>query len=237
MNPAAQLIILAEPNRLEEGQLLAAALETVTVSPPRLQSLCQESNLAVLLRREAPVFVFPLAAADGALQGMLEFLGLPFAGTGLTGMVLCADPDFRSAVSHQGTSPGIPPEAKHYLMGILGPENPVCGAILNLEPTQPATWQADSSAIRNFAINSFNQLDLQGWALLELAAWPSDNGAINLALSQAWPWPDLHPGAAFRQSLAQAGLDFATATKSLIDSGLKRLSAEHSLRLHYKDRI
>jgi hypothetical protein len=233
MSPA--MVVLTDHERHAEATLLARELRHAGFDQTEVLDCSHPAELATRLGNPAPLFAFPLESnQDGALQGLLEFLGIPYAGPGQTAMVLAADSGYAAAVT--GGSPSDPADSPSLRVRVAatGSEQPRLAGLL---PDGPLTDAALAERLRSRAADFYRALGLSGWSLLELTVQHPGTDRQQIGLGRVVPWPDLSPDASFRRSLDAAGLDFADSLRQLIEAGKQRFQVEHSLRKHYKDTI
>jgi hypothetical protein len=172
-------------------------------------------------------FVLPLGVdSRGTLQGYLEFLGVPYGGCGLTGVLLAGDPGLGRAVlgsmglvwEEESRSAGV-------LVGVVGNESPVAGAPVGAEGV--VQGRPDLTAL---ALKVYQGFGLGGWALVGLSL----SGAGWHTVSSS---PGLEPDGAFLGSLEPVGLDLDQILRRVVADGQARHDGEVGLQTVYKDRI
>ena len=165
---------------------------------------------------------------DGALQGMLDFLGLPCAGCGMEAAILADDQDFAKAVlgalgiNWSGAEGG--PELH---VGVVGDDRPEAGTAVD-----PSGTCIDDPEAEDFCRRVFAGLDLGGWALV---------GAVRDAGELKWrsiqTSPDLGSDGPFQRSLSGRGLDLGSALEKAVGCAMRLHEAEAGLKVLYKDMI
>jgi len=165
--------------------------------------------------------VFPLLArTDGAIPGLLEFMGVPYLGCGITGAVLAHDSRHGRAVleslglAHAGL--GVPADVR---VAVLGNQDPSVGS-------------AGDPEAEGFCRKVYQGLGLSGWALVGAAR-----------VGDGWRWtsveiqPDLGEGSPFLASLEARGLDLAAVLERVTRWGLARYEAQASLKRRFREKI
>jgi hypothetical protein len=164
--------------------------------------------------------VLPLLSPNsGTVQGLLEFLDVPYAGCGMTGVLLAHDPDHsRAVLGSLGLSFSEATEPAGTLVAVLGNEDLVAGA-------------PDDEAAA-FGCRVYRGLGLGGWALIEV-----------VCLRGQWCWrnvlvqPDLGPGTPFLRALEARGFDLGAVLSQVLRWGQVRHDAETRLKKSFKDKI
>jgi len=157
---------------------------------------------------------------DGTVQGLLEFAGVPYAGCGITGLILARDPEYCSAVlGSLGLERASDTEAPGTHVAVLGNGDLVTG-----------TQGAPGAEV--LARRVFRGLGLGGWALVEAVF---EEGVFRWRSIQVQP--DLGPGAPFLEALAARNLDLAAVLTRVLRWGQDRHAAEAGLKNHFKDKI
>ena len=165
---------------------------------------------------------------DGALQGMLDFLGLPCAGCGMEGAILADDPDFAKAVlGALGMEWSGAEGGQEFLVGVAGDDDPEAGAAID-----PSGACVDDPEIEDFARRVFAGLYLSGWALV---------GVVREAGGPKWrsiqTSPGLEPDSPFQRSLRARGRNLGSALELALLCAKRRHDAEAGLKVLYKDMI
>lgn len=164
--------------------------------------------------------VLPLLEVnDGTIQGLLEFLGVPYAGCGMTGVLLAHDQAYSRAVLD---SLGVP-----FWGGRTESSVPV--AVLGNDELVTASSDPGAEAA---ALLVYRGLGLSGWALIDM-----------VPLGDQWYWhrvqvqPDLGPGAPFLALLQARGLGPSSVMDQVLGWGQVRHDSEVGLKNSFKDRI
>ncbi len=174
-------------------------------------------NLA--LRRLSVVLAFP-ERRDGAMEGFLEFLGLPFAGSSLAGCLVAGDvATARAVLGAQGFAESAPGEPTFQVAVLLG-SSPVWGA----------GAPADDGGFAVWGERLCRAAGLSTWALLTCS---------RSSLGYAWAAfdanPDLDPAGPFLRSLAASGWGSAAVIAHATAEALGRFASENTLKQSYKD--
>jgi len=165
---------------------------------------------------------------DGALQGMLDFLGLPCAGCGMEAAILADDHDFaRAVLGALGMKWSGAEGGPELLVGVVGDDGPEAGTAVG-----PSGACVDDPELEDFCRRVFAGLDLGGWALV---------GAVREEGEPKWrsiqTSPDLGSDGLFQRSLRGRGLDLGSALDKAVGCAMRLHEAEAGLKVLYKDMI
>ncbi|MFZ4616802.1 MAG: hypothetical protein ACOYM2_11490 [Rectinemataceae bacterium] len=225
--------LVADPGRMEEAEGLRGELMGAGIPCPACVSAEEKSSLTALLQRRSTVFIFPLSEGkSGTLQGMLEFLDLPFAGPALAGFVAGADPDFRSAIVGSSSIADELPEARRRYLAVAGNEEPRAGLPVTARGEPLPMSKDEEGSLVEFALSCYRDLRLEGFSLLAIA---TEGGRARLL--DVDPEPSFLPRSPFRQSMEAAGMDFTHWLRDSVDLGMARHRRDSGLSHRYRDGV
>ena len=201
------------------GRFLTASEAGIAGGAP--EGLDYDGTFFDALQQRRLSTVFPLLArTDGAVQGLLEFVGVPYAGCGMTSAILADDPHRgRAVLASLGLGKAPPGANSDVTVAVLGNEDPLVGKV-------------GVPAAEDFCRRVYRGLGLSGWALI---------GASRVG--DGWGWtevevqPDLGPGSPFLVSLETLGLGLGAVLDRVLKWGLIRHDAEFGLKSLFKDKI
>ena len=177
-------------------------------------------------RRLSVVVGFP-DRLDGAFEGLLEFLGLPFAGSPLSGcLVAHSTHTARAVLGAQGFAEA-PTDLPVLQVAVLLGSTPRWGA-----PLDPSGVLAFDPSLEAWGLSLCRAAGLSSWALLTYAVTASGYGWRALDAH-----PDLDPAGPFLRSLAASDAGSGAVMAHVIDEATHRFDGENSLRQRYKDGI